>query len=394
MKRKIIFFLLITLSGIIYSQQKVVGYLPYYRGVNSNFDYSKYTHLHYFAIWPATDGSFVYPGSMDSTSMANGFQQIANSVANSDTKMIMTFGGTAENGSEHYINMAKNSVSRANFVNNVKALALAWNCDGIDIDWEWAQHTDTQTSSKAYADLMTDLRAMCNTNNLTLSVDVSPSSWNGKFYPPASIKLADYVNVMAYSYNGAWASTTAHHSPIGKVVNVGLAYWESKGISKEKMNLGTPFYGLKYEGASEVGKGFSSTSGVTYTQISNYINSGYTVVEDSVNGTYCYSAIENSIIFYDSPKAVGNKVRYSFDNGYGGVIIWEVGQDNNSQTLSKAIVSARDLVLNISNDSVEKIEPKLMKVYNLQGAEVSVDTKDEVLILKYEDGSTKKIVNK
>lgn len=393
MKRIFIFFLLIAVSGIMNAQQKVVGYLPYYRGFNSDFDYTQYTHLHYFAIWPAADGSFVYPGSMDSTSMAIEFDKLSMAVVNSDTKMIMSFGGTAENGSEHFVDMAKNETSRTNFVDNVKELAIAWNCAGIDIDWEWAQHTDTQTSSKAYADLLSDLRMMCDANDLTLSVDVSPSSWNGKYYPSNSVNLADYVNVMAYSYNGAWASSTAHHSPINKVVNVGLAYWVNQGVQKEKLNLGTPFYGLKYVGTSEVGKSFSSASALTYGQVESYINSGYIVVEDSIKGTYCYSGQDNSIIFYDSKKGVGNKVKYAIDNDYGGVIIWEIGQDDNNQTLSKAIVETRNLVLNISNNLVEKNIPKVVKVYNLQGVEVPIDTRGEVLILKYEDGSSKKMFN-
>jgi GH18 family chitinase len=99
--------------------QKIVRYIPYYRGYNSNYDYTKYTHLHYFAIWPAADGTFIYPGSEDSLSMATEFAQLKAAVAGSDTKMIMSFGGTSENGSKFFADMAKNTQYRANFITNV-----------------------------------------------------------------------------------------------------------------------------------------------------------------------------------------------------------------------------------------------------------------------------------
>ena len=91
MRNKTILLVLISLTAMITPlfAQKIVGYLPYYRGYNSNFDYTKYTHIHYFAIWPAADGSFIYPGSMDSLSMANQFHSIANEAQPGGTKMVL-----------------------------------------------------------------------------------------------------------------------------------------------------------------------------------------------------------------------------------------------------------------------------------------------------------------
>ncbi len=395
-------FLMSFLTSIF--SQQIVGYIPYYRGYNANYDYSLYTHIHYFAIWPAADGSFIYPGAMDSTSMANQFHQI-DEAAGDDVSMVMTFGGTAENGSEHFIELASDDASRAVFIQNVRALCNAWQIDGIDMDWEWAQHTNTDETSAAYAAMMTDIRALATELNISFSVDVSPSAYNGKFSPVAAVDLADYINVMTYSYNGAWAQTTAHHSPLNKVVNVGLQYWLDQGVSAEKLNLGTAFYGQSYSGTYEPNSAFTSMSALTYTQVKNLIdNDNYVVVEDSINGAYCYSESDNKIVYYDSPQDVENKSNYAVDNGYSGIIIWEIGQDNATQDLTKAgnldyeepeeptlgLSSKNELSLNAYPNPANNIvylskEVELIEVYNTTGMLLRQETNVTELNLTHLD---------
>ncbi len=392
MKNKTLLTLLVILSSILSPilAQKIVGYLPYYRGVNSNFDYSKYTHIHYFSIWPAADGSFIYPQSMDSLSMATQFHTVANAAQPSGTKMIMTFGGTAENGSAHFIDLASNPVTRANFVSNVEALCDAWSIDGIDIDWEWNQPTDVTTTDMAYLDLMTDMRTLATAKNLSLSVDVSPSSWNGKFSKPAAVDLADYVNVMSYSYNGAWSSTTGHHSSMDDIINVGLKYWLDQGISASKLNLGSAFYGFTYEGTTTPGTAYTSVTSPTYIQITDFIQAGYTVVEDDMNGTYCYSTAFNRIVFYDSEQNVAFKMEYAMANNYGGVIIWEIGEDTDQQILSNAIYNKKDVInsLEDSEDGGDIIEYIIddnelnIKFQSLPAQVEIIDIKGNVLLEK------------
>ena len=316
--------------------QKIVGYLPYYRGINSSYDYTKYTHLHYFAIWPAADGTFIYPGAEDSLSMAADFAELKAKVASSDTKMIITFGGTAENGSEHFATMAKNETTRTNFINNVISLATNWEADGIDIDWEWGDPNSPTEDRQANGTLISELREACDNALLTLSVDVSPSEYNGKNYDATIMALADYINVMSYSYNGGWASSAGHHSPLSKIKSLGVNYWTGRGISKSKLNIGSAFYGFKYNGATQPGDVFTSINTLTYPQIENLINSGYTVVEDDENGTYCYSNSENAIAFYDSPQNINAKMNHVNADGLSGLIIWEIGQDNATQTLASS----------------------------------------------------------
>jgi chitinase len=363
--KSIVASLLVFLSFGSFAQ-KVVGYLPYYKGVSNTADYTLYTHLHYFAIWPAADGGLTYPSSQDSLGMANQFASLKTKVAGSDTKMILTFGGTAENGSEHFAEMAKNNTTRAIFIANAIELATAWGADGIDIDWEWGSPSSPQDDRDANGTLLTELRTACDLASLTLSVDISPSSYNGNNYDATKIAVADYINVMSYSYNGGWAATANHHTPLAKATSLGLDYWTGRGLDKAKLNIGTAFYGFKYQGTSDPATAFTSISTLNRQQVADAIASGYTIVEDDWNGTYCYSTTDDAIIFYDSPSNVEAKMDYAVDNGYSGVIIWEIGQDDASQTLSNAINGA---ILRTSEEVAE--ESTLFATSNAQGLLVS-----------------------
>ena len=53
------------------------------------------------------------------------------------------------------------------------------------------------------------------------------------------------VNVHAYDYHGYWWGTTGHHSPISRMDSI-LKYYVSAGLSKDKVNVGLPFYGQTF----------------------------------------------------------------------------------------------------------------------------------------------------
>lgn len=366
--------------------QKIVGYLPYYRGVNPDFNYSLYTHIHYFTIWPGKNGEFIFPQGTDSLTMLNQFRTVSGKVKPKGVKMIITFGGPAESGSRNFIEMGANDISRKIFIENVHQLCNNWQADGIDIDWEWEQHSDTEPGNYAFTSLMNDLRKMADENGLLLSIDVSASDWNGKYYNPEAVLLADYINVMTYTYNGPWSGTANHHASMNDIINTGLPYWLNKGIPREKLNIGTAFFGQVYEGTWQKGGTFSKVYPVTYAKVSELIASGYSVVEDNFEGSFCYSIPNNEIVFFDSPQNVSFKMKYAIENHYSGIIIWEIGQDDNNQTLAKSAYNAKSSntsALLISGQEEIHVQisgnllvidagnqPANIQIFNLSGKEV------------------------
>ena len=60
------------------------------------------------------------------------------------------------------------------------------------------------------------------------------------------IRALDYVNVMTYDLAAVKTSVSQHHSPLNlSITNV--EHYVSKGVPKEKVLMGVPFYGHSYK---------------------------------------------------------------------------------------------------------------------------------------------------
>lgn len=350
MKKKILIsfiYIALILSGKVTASTigNVIGYIPDYRfDAVKKMDITMYTHVHFFSVTPLADGSLGWPSGKNKASMAQHFSDFKKQAA-PDAKMMITFGGTAEARSKHFPEMASNPVARAAFVTNAINLALEWQADGIDIDWEWGYRPSTLVDKNAYTKLMQELKSEAKERGLLISNAISPSAYYGDNTPMEALVDSDYVVVMSYSYNGGWASTTGHHSSLERSDRLGFQYWEDRGVLAEQINIGVPFYANHYLGTTSVGSSFSDFQVLTFNQVQSLITKGYQIVEDDWLGTHAYSDTNNSIVFYDSPNNIAAKIEYANNAGYGGVVVWEIGQDDTNQTLSKTIEIANDPAL-------------------------------------------------
>lgn len=327
----IIFSLLLQLEG-----QKIIGYAPYYRDFPAAFDFSLYTHINFFAVWPDSSGGLLWPGQNDSTAMFQKYKEIQDRLDN-EQKLLISYGGISEGGSRFFSRMAANPAALERFSQNAVKLCLDWGAQGIDIDWEWGKRLEEDdTEEKAgYLNLMKRLSELSQKNGLLLSTAVSASSWFGDNYPVEGVNKADYINVMTYTYNGSWSSTANHHAPLSKSENIGLTYWKDRGLAASKLNLGVPFYAYKYEGPDTPGEEYRTMGTLAYPTVLAYLDLGFQVHLDTISGTYASSS--SSIFFYDSPEDLSAKVNHVKKMGYYGIFIWELGQDDSDQTLSRSI---------------------------------------------------------
>jgi chitinase len=144
-----------------------------------------------------------------------------------------------------------------------------------------------------------------------------------------------------------------------------VQYWQTLGLSADKINMGIPTYGQSWTlassetgiGAPALGGGapgpLTNTSGTLgYYEICYYIRTeGWTVVQDPDNltGPYAYSArAENKTwVGYDDVNMATVKSRYVKEKGLGGAMIWDMSTDDfknrcgdGSNPLSTAIANA------------------------------------------------------
>ena len=123
--------------------------------------------------------------------------------------------------------------------------------------------------------------------------------------------------------------------------STGIGYLATtRGIPREKINLGVPFWGKKYS-TYDINQSFSGTvEDMWYHEIVPLIGNGWSYHWDS--NAFCPYLIkddESKIITFDNPESIGFKCEYAKTQNLGGVMIWALGYDivNGGQELIQSI---------------------------------------------------------
>ena len=125
----------------------------------------------------------------------------------------------------------------------------------------------------------------------------------------STLQKFDFLNVMAYDATGSWSNTPGQHSSMS-YAQTSLNFWTNKGLSKSKITLGLPFYGYGWNGDSG--------------------NKAYSAIMAKYSSAWNSDVIGN-IIYYNGVATIKSKTTYAKNNGYGGVMIWELSNDVTGQ---------------------------------------------------------------
>jgi GH18 family chitinase len=274
---------------------RVVGYLPSYRQSSfSKVDLSALTHINYFSV-TATDSGALSTGNVSASNL--------NTVVAAAHAAGVTVSITI--GPQRFVNLAADPVARATFAANIVNYALTYNLDGIDIDWEPPAGNNVAN----YALLINDLHAAASPHRLLITAAVNP--WTNEIPVAAVNSKMDWLNVMCYDFR--YDDNANYTDSIS-----GLTDWTNYGVTKNKIVMGVPFYGRS-------GTSWSNTTSRTY---SAFVNDYY-----ALNGTYPDPTIDSYVdssgarYYFNGVYTMARKAAYVRDNGYGGMMIWELGQD-------------------------------------------------------------------
>lgn len=273
-------------SAAIPVDKKVVGYLPSYRlDTLPSINWGNLTHVCYFSLDADVNGNLL----ADST-FAMGLPQVVSQVHNAGKKVSVCVGGWLTDG--YFSPIANSTVARINFVNQLVAYCRNNKLDGVDLDWEPVADADVG----AYTTLIADLRAGLSPYGLLLSVAV-----NSKHYDvlPAVGANVDWVAVRAYDMNYPHADHSTYADTVAS-----MTFWTQSGIDKSKLLMGVPFFGLN--------EGWSNA--LTYAEIINLYNPSADLNDAGGYG-------------FNGMTLISNKTVYALGSGFGGMMIWELGQD-------------------------------------------------------------------
>jgi chitinase len=269
-------------------------------------------------------------------------------------KTLISVGGWDWSGK--FSDVALSDASRTAFADSAVAFMKQYGFDGVDIDWEYPGGGGMSSNVSRPADktnftlMMAKLREKLDAQGALDGQHylLSFAGASGTFYANQTelSKLADYVDfatVMTYDMHGPWpGSLTDFNAPLYTPsentpqykwsCNAAVQLWTSQGFPKTKLIMGIPFYGIKFNGVPNTGKGlyqtFTSGSSITYDKIvSTYLSDpAYTrYVHADALVPWLFNG--STFISYDDPQSVTEKAKYIKNTGLGGAAIWELSQN-------------------------------------------------------------------
>jgi GH18 family chitinase len=282
--RQGLLFLFLSLALLAKGESdQVIGYLPHYRSsAIVTLPYPLLTDLIFFSVEPRTDGSIDSSDAKPAT-----LRKLKTLAKPEGVKVHLCVGGWGK--SKGFSKMAADPVTRLSFVGNLTAFLKKHELDGADVDWE---HPRSKAEIENYQKLLVELKKAFAPHGFKLSIAVA--GW-GTYLKPETIPFVDRILVMAYDQGTPHASFSGAESD--------MEHWVKRGVPKSKLILGLPFFGRNAKKKS-----------MTYDEIVRRFKPSPD--SDQAGGYH-----------FNGPATIRKKTDYARKEGFGGVMIWELGQD-------------------------------------------------------------------
>jgi chitinase len=224
---------------------------------------------------------------------------------NPDLKVVLSMGTNVD--AMHYV--VQNDESIDNFTSTAIQLALQFNFDGLDFDWEYPCEGDDRFK---FTKFLQNLRYKIGIYRLKLTISAAIGAGINilkKCYDLNGLSSnLDYINVMCYDYNTIYNNYTAYASPLFARpeetgydatlnTNYTINYLIDNNVPREKIVLGLNAGGHTFQlsdpqnkhdfHAPVLGVGYSS-GWSTYPQLCEFIKNGKGVYDKTAEVLYAY----------------------------------------------------------------------------------------------------------
>jgi chitinase len=284
--------------------------------------------------------------------------------------VLLSVGGWS--GSTYFSDIAATASARKQFSTSCLEIVEKYGLDGLDVDWEYPVTGGKRTDHKRKSDkenfvlllrqLRADLDAFGHERHLLLTV---ASTRYRNHLNDLSLKemsdVLDWFNLMGYDFNEMQPKRTSHHSGLfawsttskidadaTKYANSDAAvqWYIEHGVPPEKIVLGVPFYGQIWanvpdenNGLYEPYKGRPGEEGtLSYRELEQDYLPVYTRHwDDQVKVPWLYKKETKIMVSYEDPESIAAKAKYVIQKHLGGMMFWDLGQDDSRSSLLSAI---------------------------------------------------------
>jgi chitinase len=351
--------------------KKIVGY--YYGKGRPDYELSevpaeKLTHLIYSHAKPTAHGDceVAHPN----TDIPNLLSLKTLKAQNPHLLVLLSVGGWS--GSQYFSDIAATPSSRRRFSESCLRNVAEYGLDGLDIDWEYPVIGGKRTDHKRASDkenyvlllrqLRRDMDAFGQGRHLLLTI---ASTGYRNHLNDLSLKemadVLDWFNLMGYDFNEMQPGLTSHHSGLFawpsnqkldadavKYANSDAAvqWYLEHGVPSEKIMLGLPFYGQVWADVPDANNGLyapyegrpGEDGTLSYREIEQVYLPAYTRYwDDQVKVPWLYNKSTKIMVSYEDPQSIAVKARYVIEKHLGGIMFWDLGQDDHKSTLLSAI---------------------------------------------------------
>ncbi|QLG88484.1 hypothetical protein HQ393_09610 [Chitinibacter bivalviorum] len=275
---------------------------------------------------------------------------------------------------------AQSEAGRSKLAKSAVGIMRDFGCTGLDLDWEHPVTGGDFAADASAADfqnwvsLLREMRKALDeagkadkkTYMLTAAIPANNGGWVMQGYDlKNALPLLNWVNLMAYDRSGGWSKSatlqaslhSVPNDPDGVVLSSSKAidYFIGLGAKPAQLVLGVPFYvrGLGNVEAGPKGDGLAQSMNgpgmkdeaepgvATWAEFqAKYAKAaGWKAYrnQESGNTPYLYNASKKELITFDDPISLAEKVKYVKEKKLGGVMIWEITQDDANFTLLNSL---------------------------------------------------------
>jgi chitinase len=217
--------------------------------------------------------------------------------------------------------------------------------DGIDVDWEYPHGEDAANFVALLEEIRKQMDAVRPGLTLSIAVGHSPRMYEGTDMGVIG-GLVDQVGLMMYDFIGPWSQTTGFIAPLlapeghrGGTVDRSVSAYLEAGVPAKKVLMGVPFYGYGWRQV------LAHHNGLFQEGQSIHGDRPYSYIEGLVPKSTVYRDPDSAAPWlfdgdnfwtYEDPVSINRKGSYALERGLGGLMVWELGDDNSSAALLRA----------------------------------------------------------
>lgn len=306
-------------ASSVAAETKVIGYIASFTDMKAAIDktdLSKLTHINLSFTNPDAQGKLIdngvmtcMPGMQGGNVSVADVRYVIDKAQAAGVKVLASVAGGVIPSCSGNWEILLQPANRQVVVDNLIALMEELGLDGIDVDIEGVLLTNIDNAGN-YTPFIQALSAQLIARQKLLTC--ATASYVGGMIPVSSIPYFDFVNIMAYDAIGpSWGPAGAQHSPYSMAVDH-VNLWKNRGLTKEQLVLGVPFYGY----------GFGSYKS-DYTYASILAEFGADATTKDLIGNACAGC---NYITYNGAATIKAKTQLGLEQG-SGIMIWELSQD-------------------------------------------------------------------